>query len=323
MKEYNFEPNSKIISVAEGATIHIKLSGQRIAYSAYGVVSSLSGEPEDKMVVVANGIGSCSQYSEEATSEANGKFRIRGLHPHCTYEVRVKDGPDGPNQERIERAVPDFLHLQADHQDTSGIKLVALRQTQHMDIVVHVLSSKIEYFRSLRLKLCKENFPNSPIYSIRLDPSLYKSTGTSTPGVLLHLPPLPLDNKSYFIQLESTLSQALHNYKTDIEYFIANTSFKHVVLNFNPQSQVQDHDIGHTSVLALPFLLLVILVAYNMQQISKFLMDIISKYNLNNFTSALFKKKTSSATRVVDTDEIDQIVQNINVIKRKVRPRKV
>lgn len=320
MKEYNFEPSSKIISIEEGATVNIKLSGHRVAYSAYGFVSSLSGEPEDKMVVVADGVGSCSQYSEEATTEENGQFRIRGLHPKCKYEVKVKNSLD-PTQ-RIERAVPDFIPLLTDNQDIHDIKLIALRHIQHMDIVVQVLSSKPEYFRSLRLKLCKESNPSSPVYNVRLDPTMYKATGSNEHGILIHLPPLAVDNKPYFVQLESSLSQAAHNYKTDIEYFIANTSFKYIKMEFNPQSPIQDQDIGHTSVLALPFILLCMIGVYNIQQISKFITEILNKYNLN-FSNVFVKSKSPSVDRSVDNDEIDQIVQNINAVKRKVRPRKI
>lgn len=54
--------------------------GRRVAFSAFGSVTSLNGEPEDGVVVEAVGQGSCPQ-QEEATTEANGQFRVRGLQP--------------------------------------------------------------------------------------------------------------------------------------------------------------------------------------------------------------------------------------------------
>lgn len=80
-----------------------------MAYSAFGQVLSLNGEPEGKMIVVANGVGNCSEYSEEATSEVNGEFRVRGLQPFCSYEVKVKGSFD--DKEVIERSTPDSLLL--------------------------------------------------------------------------------------------------------------------------------------------------------------------------------------------------------------------
>lgn len=110
MKEYEFTPNSQIINVAEGAAVNLKLRylpicflnlflsktcnyrGKRVAFSAFGQVTSLNGEPEEQMVVYARGIGNCSEYSEETTSEQNGNFRIRGLRPYCSYDIKVKSG---------------------------------------------------------------------------------------------------------------------------------------------------------------------------------------------------------------------------------------
>lgn len=78
-----------------------------MAFSAYGKVTSLNGEPEEQMVVYARGIGNCSEYTEETTSEQNGNFRIRGLRPYCSYDIKVKSG----NVETvvIERTTPSSL----------------------------------------------------------------------------------------------------------------------------------------------------------------------------------------------------------------------
>lgn len=81
--------------------------GKRVAYSAYGQIMSLNGEPEGKMIVLATGIGNCSEYSEEATSDINGQFRIRGLQPYCSYDLKVKGSFD--EKEVIERSTPSSL----------------------------------------------------------------------------------------------------------------------------------------------------------------------------------------------------------------------
>lgn len=81
MKEYRFDPPSKMINVVEGATVKVNLFGNRVAYSAYGSVTSLNGEPEVGLLVEVQGQGNCSNLQEEATTEENGNFRIRGLQP--------------------------------------------------------------------------------------------------------------------------------------------------------------------------------------------------------------------------------------------------
>lgn len=81
MKEYRFDPPSKMINVEEGETVKVHLLGNRVAYSAYGSVTSLNGEPEVGLLVEVQGQGDCSNLQEEATTEENGNFRIRGLQP--------------------------------------------------------------------------------------------------------------------------------------------------------------------------------------------------------------------------------------------------
>lgn len=53
----------------------------------FGSVTSLSGDPEPGVVVEAIGMGAekCHQMQEESTTEANGQFRIRGLHPQVCH----------------------------------------------------------------------------------------------------------------------------------------------------------------------------------------------------------------------------------------------
>lgn len=81
MKEYRFEPPSIMIGVEEGSTIRVKLQGTRVAFSAYGNVTSLNGTPEDGLLVEAQGQHECNELQEEATTDEDGTFRIRGLQP--------------------------------------------------------------------------------------------------------------------------------------------------------------------------------------------------------------------------------------------------
>lgn len=57
--------------------------GERVAFSCFGSVTALNGEPESSITVEAIGTGSqkCTELLEEANTESNGQFRIRGLLP--------------------------------------------------------------------------------------------------------------------------------------------------------------------------------------------------------------------------------------------------
>nr|CAD7431227.1 unnamed protein product [Timema monikensis] len=70
-------PEQVIIYWMEG----LEHSGLRVAHSAYGIVTSLSGEPEENIVVEAVGLDSCAHFQEESTTDEKGYFRIRGLQP--------------------------------------------------------------------------------------------------------------------------------------------------------------------------------------------------------------------------------------------------
>lgn len=83
--------------------------GKRVAYSSFGLISSLNGEPEEKIIVIASGLSNCSHFSEEATSESNGQFRIRGLQPYCSYNVKVKSGLE--DRRPIERSTPSSINI--------------------------------------------------------------------------------------------------------------------------------------------------------------------------------------------------------------------
>lgn len=83
--------------------------GKRIAYSGFGQVTSLNEESEERISITAIGLNNCSQFSEESTSESNGNFRVRGLHPYCTYSMQVEGVID--DKRSIERAVPSAINF--------------------------------------------------------------------------------------------------------------------------------------------------------------------------------------------------------------------
>ena len=68
LKEYEFEPRSKLITVKEGAEEVVEVTAKRIAFSLYGSVTGLKGEAEAGVTMEAIGQGECTKYQEEATT---------------------------------------------------------------------------------------------------------------------------------------------------------------------------------------------------------------------------------------------------------------
>ena len=316
MKEYRFDPPSKIINVVEGATVKVNLFGKRVAFSAYGSATSLNGKPEAGLLVEVQGQGECANLQEEATTEENGNFRIRGLRPTCTYAFRLK--PNAEVNAHIERTSPESVAVQTS-EDVRGLRLVAFRPISRTDVSVHVVAAQPEHYRTLKVKLCKEDMPDSPLHSSKLEGQQLNKIGSNyNAGFLVHLPPLQADGRKYFVQLESSLSQTLHKYKTIPFYFEANSSFKYVKLTFNAERKVDQSDMNQTSVVALPFIMLVAFAFLNREKLWTWLNASVERWSKPAPTS-----RTPIQAVPIDPRADDIIVEQImNINKRKTKPRK-
>ncbi|KAK1126581.1 hypothetical protein K0M31_004211 [Melipona bicolor] len=314
MKEYRFDPPSKMIKVVEGATVKINLFGKRVASSAYGSVTSLNGEPEAGLLVEVQGQGNCDNLQEEATTEENGSFRIRGLQPTCTYEFRLK--PNAEANAHIQRTSPVSTTVQTSS-DIRGLRLVAFHPISRTDVSVHVVSMQPEHYRTLKVKLCREDTPDSPIHTSKLE-TQQSSKIACNAGFLMHLPPLQADGKKYFVQLESSLSHTLHKYKTIPFYFEANSSFKYVKLTFNAERKVDHSDMNQTSIVALPFIMFITIAFFNREKLWLWLNTLIEKWS-----KPVPISRTPVQAVPIDPRADDIIVEQImNINKRKTKPRK-
>ncbi|XP_071858725.1 BOS complex subunit NOMO3 isoform X2 [Bombus fervidus] len=316
MKEYRFDPSSKMIKIVEGATVKINLYGKKVAFSAYGSVTSLNGEPEVGLLVEVQGQGDCANLQEEATTEENGSFRIRGLQPTCTYAFRLK--PNAEVNAHIQRTSPISTSIRTSS-DVRDLRLVAFHPIARTDVSVHVLSMQPEHYRTLKVKLCREDTPDSPIHTSRLNTQqLSKVDSAYNAGFLVHFPPLQADGKKYFVQLESSLSHALHKYRTIPFYFEANSSFKYVKLTFDAERKVDQSDMNQTSVVALPFIIFITIAFFNREKLWSWLNVLIERWPKSAPIS-----RTPIQAVPVDSRADDIIVEQImNINKRKMKPRK-
>lgn len=74
-----------------------------------GVVTLISGQPKDGVLVEAR--SESKGFYEEALTDSNGNYRLRGLIPGTRYTVRVAR-KDGLKNARIERASRESLSIQ-------------------------------------------------------------------------------------------------------------------------------------------------------------------------------------------------------------------
>ncbi|XP_074644327.1 BOS complex subunit NOMO3-like isoform X2 [Tubulanus polymorphus] len=257
MKEYNFEPSSKMIEVKEGSTVSLEVTGKRVAYSCFGLVSSLNGEPEPGVMVEAVGQGeTCSVYQEESKTEKDGSYRIRGLQPNCKYEIRLKAGE---SNEHIERAAPKSIHIQVEKSDKMNVNIIAFRRLNQLDLSGRIVGDQ-KNLPGLKVVLFREDNPDSPIHTLTM--------GVSP---MFYLPTIPQDGKRYFVRLESGMSKQGYDYSLPEVSFTANTSFKHFVLHFTPKPKSTEQELNQGSFMILPVAGLVILLSYHYQKLLPFL----------------------------------------------------
>uniref|UniRef100_A0A8C9DM67 Prealbumin-like fold domain-containing protein n=1 Tax=Prolemur simus TaxID=1328070 RepID=A0A8C9DM67_PROSS len=144
MKEFRFEPSSQMIEVQEGQNLKITITGYRTAYSCYGTVSSLNGEPEQGVAVEAVGQNDCGIYGEDTVTDEEGKFRLRGLLPGCVYHVQLK----AEGNDHIERALPHHRVIEVGNNDIDDINIIVFRQINQFDLSGNVITSS-EYLPTL------------------------------------------------------------------------------------------------------------------------------------------------------------------------------
>eukprot|EP00069_Balaena_mysticetus_P007078 bmy_05440T0 len=218
MKEFRFEPSSQMIEVQEGQNLKITITGYRTAYSCYGTVSSLNGEPEQGVAVEAVGQNDCSIYGEDTVTDEEGKFRLRGLLPGCVYHVQLK----AEGNDHIERALPHHRVIAVGNNDIDDVNIIVFRQINQFDLSGNVITSS-EYLPTLWVKLYKSDNLDNPIQTVSLGQSLF-----------FHFPPLLRDGQNYVVLLDSTLPRSQYDYVLPQVSFTAVGYHKHITLIFNP-----------------------------------------------------------------------------------------
>uniref|UniRef100_A0A8C4XBY7 NODAL modulator 1 n=1 Tax=Erpetoichthys calabaricus TaxID=27687 RepID=A0A8C4XBY7_ERPCA len=260
MKEFRFEPASQMIEVEEGQNLNIAITGYKTAYSCYGSVSSLSGDPEKGVSVEAVGQGDCSLYVEDTITDEEGRFRLRGLLPGCKYVIQLK----AEGNEHIERALPPHRAIEVGSSDIEGVNIIAFRQINQFDLSGNVISSP-EFLSMLWVKLYKSDNLDNPVQKVSLGQSLF-----------FHFPPLLRDGENYVMMLDTTLPRSQYDFSLPQVSFSSSGYHKHVTLSFNPMRKLPDQDVAQGSYIALPLTLLLLLAAYNHEKVIPLLTHLAS-----------------------------------------------
>ncbi|KAI3526880.1 hypothetical protein L1887_06146 [Cichorium endivia] len=122
LKEYAFSPSAEAVELGSGESREVVFQATRVAYSAMGVVTLLSGEQKEGVSVEAR--SELKGFYEETVTDSSGSYRLRGLHPDTTYTIKVarKSGST------IERASPDSVVVQVGYEDMKGLDFLVFEK---------------------------------------------------------------------------------------------------------------------------------------------------------------------------------------------------
>ena len=257
MQEYEFKPNSHPVQITDGYQMNLMIEAKRVAYSCFGKVTTINGQPEDQVLVEANAIinrnnNECDSSKENAKVEANGQFRIRNLKPKCDYFITLKHLNEQQNK-NILKIVPENYQIKVENQDVKNLNFVFLDKYEQLDLTLDVTyrptspDSELPHVdykvinNYVRIKLFKTNQPDSII-----------QTQYVIANSMAYFNQLPRDsNEQYSVLVEllvpsslSSLSSGVINsqqinqlqqqpvlQRTELSFF-ADKAHKHLVANF-------------------------------------------------------------------------------------------
>ncbi|KAL6850380.1 hypothetical protein ACP4OV_021007 [Aristida adscensionis] len=136
LKEYKFTPSAAAIDLKSGESREVEFRATRVAYSAMGSVTLLTGQPKEDVFVEAR--SEDTGYYEEATTDKFGRFRLRGLVPGATYSIKVV-AKDNIRFAAVERASPESVSVSVGREDITGIDFVVFERPE-----VTILSGHVE-----------------------------------------------------------------------------------------------------------------------------------------------------------------------------------
>jgi len=309
LKEYDFEPKSKLITVKEGAEEVVEVVGKRVAFSAFGTLTSLRGDPEPGIVLEAVGQGEeCSKYQEEGVSGTDGQFRIRGLQPSCSYILQLKLSKSNV---QVERTIPSKQEIVVDNGDVRGVDLIAIRPKTSMDVslLVKINSKKDNAVKNIKAKLFCGN-SDSPIHTVKMDNTKFYI-----------FPSIPSDNKECYITVEANAVHTNQRVKTGRVTFIADKPFEHHKIELELESSIGRGDIGQASWLTLPIIILLVTIVLQWDKVSPAIMS-----SLSNMERVITAKRVVTQAPVTDMSEedINKAVKLIETsTRKKVKPKKI
>lgn len=257
LKEYKIQPHSLTINVEPSSDIVETFTASRTAYSAYGRMLSLNGEPEKYVQVEAlqilksnfteDGKKQYPRYEETDTDE-KGQYRLRGLMPNSRYRIGIKKGKNAQQtNKRLERTSPEYIHVDIESSEVHVDDMIAFRRLSKFDLTGTVEASEPEWLDSIEVKL---GFASAPSNILRTYP-------VSSALPFFEFSGLPQDNYILYARLRS--NQRTHTIEAPTQTIHLDGQ-KHVKVAFSATLKVVQTEYGQSSSMSMLLGIFVIFV---------------------------------------------------------------
>ncbi|KAH6758040.1 Carbohydrate-binding-like fold [Perilla frutescens var. hirtella] len=145
LKEYSFSPPAQAIDLGSGESKEVVFHATRVAFSALGKVTLLSGQPKEGVSVEAR--AESKGFYEETVTDSSGSYRLRGLQPDTTYVIKIARKSELGGA-LIERASPKSLTVKVGNGDIKDLDFVVFEQPDTTILSGHVDGKDIKGLRS-------------------------------------------------------------------------------------------------------------------------------------------------------------------------------
>ncbi|XP_019421853.1 PREDICTED: nodal modulator 1-like isoform X2 [Lupinus angustifolius] len=213
LKEYAFSPPSQAIELGAGEVKEVIFQATRVAYSATGLVTLLSGQPKGGVSVEAR--AESKGYFEETVTDSSGNYRLRGLHPDTVYVVKVSKR-DVLGNSNIERASPDSVSVKVGTEDIKGLDFIVFEEPEITIVSCHVegnTTDELHKHLMVEIKSASDSTKIESVFPLPIS-NFFQVKGLSKGRHLLQLrsalPPSSLKFESDIIEVDLEKNIQIH-----------------------------------------------------------------------------------------------------------------
>uniref|UniRef100_A0A1B0EZY6 Metalloproteinase-related collagenase pm5 n=1 Tax=Lutzomyia longipalpis TaxID=7200 RepID=A0A1B0EZY6_LUTLO len=313
MKEYKFDPASKIIDVQEGSTTFVDLTGRRISFSIFGIVTTLNGEPFPMF-----SLEPLPKHHAQIIKKRQIQRQMDILEfVDCNLDVKKGGGAGGNIQ--VDRTIPAKHKIEMKNADVKDASIIAISPLEFIDVTARVMASNNNHYKSLKISLFKKGNMDKPVYSQRIDSPLNPKSNIN-PGIMVFFPRIPFDGKStYIVDLKTSLSEKNFKFNQPVAQFIANESTIFIELNFNADVRTTDGDLNPNSIVALVLILLIGFGFLKQDLVIELGRILWNKLNtiIQEAIDRRRKNEISKFDENFDEKELERLAKSINSVKKK------